>query len=96
MTLEELRRRYRSRILALAESGGASNVRVFGSVARGDQRPESDIDFVVDFDSGRSLFDLAGLWLDLTSELSCKVDVVSSRGLKPRVAAEAAHDAKPL
>jgi uncharacterized protein len=96
MTLDELRSRYGSRIRAIAEGRGATNIRVFGSVARGDERPESDIDFVVDFESGRSLLDLAGLWLDLQAELGCKVDVMSSRGLKPRIAAEVARDSRPL
>jgi uncharacterized protein len=96
MTLEELRGRYGSRIRTIAEGRGATNIRVFGWVARGDQQPESDIDFVVDVESGRSLLDLTGLWLDLQAELGCKVDVVSSRGLKPRIAAEVARDARPL
>jgi len=72
------------------------NVRVFGSVARGDQRYDSDIDFLVDFEPGRSLFDLTGLWLDLETVLGCKVDVVSSRGLKPRLASEVMRDAVSL
>lgn len=93
MTLEELRIRYRHDILALAEKRGAHNVRVFGSTARGDQQPGSDIDFLVDFEAGRSLLDLTGLWLDLEQALGCKVDVVSSRGLKPRVAPEVMREA---
>jgi uncharacterized protein len=96
MTLEELRAQHGAQIRTIAEGRGATNIRVFGSVARGDQQPESDIDFVVDFESGRSLLDLTGLWLDLEAELGCKVDVVSGRGLKPRVAAEIARDARPL
>ena len=96
MTLEELRARHGTQIRMLAAGRGAKNVRVFGSVARGDQQPESDIDFVVDFESGRSLLDLTGLWLDLQAELGCKVDVVSGRGLRPRIAAEIARDARPL
>jgi len=96
MTFEELRSRYRDRIIGLAERRGAHNVRVFGSVARGEQRPDSDIDFLVDFEPGRSLLDLTGLWLDLEGTLGCKVDVVSSRGLRPRVAPEVMRDAIPL
>jgi predicted nucleotidyltransferase len=95
MTLQELRAR-RDQILSLAEKRGAHNVRVFGSIARGDQRPQSDIDFLVDFESGRSLLDLTGLWLDLESALGCKVDVVSSRGLRPHVAAEIVRDTVAL
>jgi predicted nucleotidyltransferase len=96
MTLEELRSRYRNQILALAERRGAHNVRVFGSIARGDQQSSSDIDLLVDFEPGRSLLDLTGLWLDLESALGCKVDVVSSRGLRPRLASEVLRDAVSL
>ena len=96
MTLEELRSRYRPQILALAEKRGAHNVRVFGSLARGDQSSDSDIDLLVDFEPGRSLLDLTGLWLDLEKVLGCKVDVVSSRGLKPRLALEVTRDAVSL
>ena len=96
MTLDEIRSRYRAQIVAAAEGRGAHNIRVFGSVARGDQRYDSDIDFLVDFDPGRSLLDLTGLWLDLETVLGCKVDVVSSRGLKPRLASEVMRDAVSL
>ena len=96
MTLEELRSRYRSRILEIAEKRGARNVRVFGSIARGEQRSDSDIDILVDFQPGRSLLDLTGLWLDLEEALGSKVDVVSSRGLKPRVERDIMRDAIPL
>ena len=96
MTLEELRSRHRDQIVELAEKRGAHNIRVFGSIARGDQYPGSDIDFLVDFEPGRSLLDLTGLWIDLENALGCKVDVVSSRGLRPRLEAEVLRDAVPL
>ena len=96
MSLEELQSRYRKQILVLAGKRGAHNVRVFGSLARGEQTAGSDIDLLVDFEPGRSLLDLTGLWLDLQQVLGCKVDVVSSRGLRPRVAAEVLRDAIPL
>ena len=96
MTLEELRTRYRSRIVDLAGKRGAYNIRVFGSIARGDQHPASDVDFLVDFEPGRSLLDLTGLWLDLESALGCSVDVVSSRGLKPYAATGIMRDAIQL
>lgn len=76
MTLEERRSRYRAQIIAPAEKRGARNIRIFGSVARGDQRYDSDIDFLVDFEPGHSLLDLTGLWLDLETVLGCKVDPV--------------------
>jgi uncharacterized protein len=96
MTLEELRSRHRDQIVELAEKRGAHNIRVFGSIARGDGHPGSDIDFLVDFEPGRSLLDLTGLWLDLEGALGCQVDVVSSRGLRPRVATEVMRDAIAL
>ena len=96
MTLDEVRSRYRDQIVAAAGRRGARNIRIFGSVARGDQHHDSDIDFVVDFEPGRSLLDLTGLWLDLEVMLGCKVDVVSSRGLKPRLASEVMREAVSL
>jgi predicted nucleotidyltransferase len=95
MTLEELRSR-RHQIVELAEKRGAHNVCIFGSVARGEQSSDSDIDLLVDFEPGRSLLDLTGLWLDLEGALGCKVDVVSSRGLRPRFAPEVLRDAVSL
>jgi uncharacterized protein len=96
MTLEEVRSRFRDQIVAAASRRGAHNVRIFGSVARGDQRYNSDIDFLVDFEPGRSLLDLTGLLLDLEKVLECKVDVVSARGLKPRMASEVMREAVSL
>jgi uncharacterized protein len=96
MTLEEVRSGYRDQIVAAAGRRGAHNIRIFGSVARGDQHHDSDIDFLVDFEPGRSLLDLAGLWLDLETVLGCKVDVVSGRGLKPRLASEVMREAVSL
>ncbi len=96
MTLEELRVRYRDEIVAAAARRGAHNIRIFGSMARGEQQIDSDVDLLVDFEPGRSLLDLTGLWLDLERVLGCKVDVVSSRGLKPRLSAEVLRDAVPL
>jgi len=72
-TLDGLRR---GELLAIAEVHGARNVRIFGSVARGEARPNSDVDFLVELDQGRSLLDLSGLILDLQAALGCEVDVV--------------------
>jgi predicted nucleotidyltransferase len=83
-------------LVAIFERNGAHDVRVFGSVARGDSDDNSDVDFLVTFESGRSLFDLAGLVGDLEDDLGCPVNVVSENGLRPgspfaiRVRAEAA------
>lgn len=73
-SLNELRAR-RSEIAAVFSRHGASNVRVFGSVARGEQDHASDVDFLVDFATGRSLFDLSALVLELEDVLGCPVDV---------------------
>jgi predicted nucleotidyltransferase len=85
MTLQELRSTRREQILDLAAKRGARNVRVFGSVARGDNNSDSDVDFLVDMEPGRTLFDLSGLLLDLESALGTSVDVVTERGLRPRI-----------
>ena len=65
MSPNELLQEKREDILRIATRRGASNVRVFGSVARGDADPKSDIDLLVDLEPGRSLFDLGGLLMDL-------------------------------
>lgn len=91
-TLDELRAR-RAELLELASRHGARNVRIFGSIARRDADAASDVDFLVDMDRGRSLFDLGALLMDLQDALGCEVDVVTEKGLreriKPRVLAEA-------
>ena len=81
VTLETLRHERRAEILRLAETHGARNVRVFGSVVRGENREDSDLDLLVDFDKGRSLFDLARLKGDLEDLLGVNVDVVTLGGL---------------
>jgi hypothetical protein len=96
MELEALIQARREQILALAARYGASNVRVFGSVARGEARPESDIDFLVRLEDGRSLLDLVGLWQDLEDLLGCEVDVVTERGLKERMRERVLREAVPL
>jgi predicted nucleotidyltransferase len=84
MTLQELRTTKRDEILLVAALRGARNVRVFGSVARGDNDARSDIDFLVDLEPERSLFDLSGLPIDLEAMLHSQVDVVTEGGLRPR------------
>jgi predicted nucleotidyltransferase len=82
LTLDTLRSR-REEILAAARRRRASNVRVFGSVSRGEAEPGSDVDFLVDFDAEASLLDQVGLTQDLEELLGVAVDVVSSGGLRP-------------
>jgi uncharacterized protein len=83
-SMAQLARR-RADILAAAARHGATNVRVFGSVARGDADVASDVDFLVDFEPGRSLLDLASLLVDLEDLLGHPVDVVTEPGLKARI-----------
>ena len=85
MTLQELRATRRDSVLGLAAKHGAHNVRVFGSVARGESDPQSDVDFLVDLDPGRTISDLGGLLMDLQEALGAPVDVVTERGLRVRV-----------
>lgn len=95
LTLQTLQRQ-RQAIMQVAARHGASNVRVFGSMARGDTTPESDIDFLVDLEPGRTLLDLGGLVMDLRDLLACDVDVVIEPALRPRVRDEVLRDAVPL
>lgn len=74
-TLADLRL-HRDEIFSIARRYRASNVRVFGSVARGEGQPDSDIDFVVDFEEHASLYDVSGLRLDLSELLGWPVDIV--------------------
>jgi len=85
MTLEELLKAKREESLRVCAQYGARNVRVFGSVARSEADEQSDIDFLVELEPGRTLFDLEGLQYDLEQLLGCWVDVVTERGLKPRI-----------
>jgi uncharacterized protein len=80
VTVTALRSR-RAEILDVARKHGARNVRVFGSVARGDAGSDSDVDILVELEPGRGLLDHAALMLDLSDLLGCKVDVVSDRAL---------------
>lgn len=82
----------RERIRELAASRNASTIALFGSTARGDDTEESDCDFVAEFNPGTTLFDLAGLQLDLEDLLGCPVDVVSRRSV-PTGATSVARDA---
>jgi uncharacterized protein len=85
MDVNELLREKREAILQLAAKHGARNVRVFGSVARHEADEQSDIDFLVDMEPGRNLLDMGGLLMDLRELLGQEVDVVTERGLKPRI-----------
>jgi uncharacterized protein len=95
MGIEELRRR-RHQILDAASRHGAVNVRVFGSVARGEADDRSDVDFLVEMERGRSLLDLGGFLMDLEELLGKRVDVVTEKGLKSRIRERVLREAVPL
>lgn len=84
------------RILAIAQRYHAYNIRVFGSVVRGEERDDSDIDFVVDFLPGTTLLDQVGLIAALSSELGRKVDVISERALNKHLRQSVLQEALPL
>ena len=96
MGIDYILGRQRDAILRLAARHGASNVRVFGSVARGDADRQSDVDFLVEMASGRSLMDLGGLLVDLEELLGRRVDVVTERGLRGRIRERVLQEALPL
>ncbi len=96
MSLDELLHEKREDILRIATKRGASNIRVFGSVARGEADSKSDIDLLVDLEPGRSLFDLGGLLMDLQDLLGHKVDIVTERGLRERIREHVLKEAVPL
>ncbi len=94
--LEQLRTVYKNQILSLAAQYGAYNIRIFGSLARGENTPKSDIDLLVCFEPQRSLFDQGGLLMDLQDLLNCKVDVVDENAMRPRFQERVLKEAIPL
>lgn len=91
----ELRRR-RRRLLDAAREHGVRRVRVFGSLARGEEVPDSDIDFLVDLEPGRTLLDLAAFRREAQGILGVPVDVATPDMLKERIRAEVETEATPL
>lgn len=96
MDANQLLQSHRIAILQVAARHGAYNVRVFGSVARGEAKPDSDIDILVNLEAGRSLLDLARMMRELQSLLNCPVDVVTEAGLRPRIRPQVLREALPL
>ena len=96
MGIPEIIGNHKDQILALAAKHGAYNIRVFGSVAQGTADETSDIDFLVDLEEGRSLFDLGGLLMDLQNLLQRQVDVLTEQSLHWYIRNKVLNEAKPL
>jgi hypothetical protein len=96
VTTLDLLKAKREDILRLAALRGARNLRVFGSVARGEEDSASDVDFIVDMEPGKSLLDLGGLLMDLQELLGRSVDIVTEQGLKARLRDRVLQEAVPL
>jgi predicted nucleotidyltransferase len=96
MTIEELIRANGDRIRCIAEQHGARNVRLFGSVARGEAGPESDIDILVDAGPATSSWFPGGMVADLEALLGRRVDVVTERGLAPVLREQVLREAVPV
>jgi predicted nucleotidyltransferase len=86
----------RAEVLALAQARGASNVRVFGSVARGEDNPSSDVDLLADFPPGTSLLTVIGLELALRELLGFDVDLGPADALRPDMRERVFGEARPL
>jgi hypothetical protein len=86
----------RDEILGIARRRGAVSVKIFGSVVRGEETPDSDVDFLVEMEPDRSLLDMGGLLMDLQEALGCKVDIVTEQGLRPRIRPRVLQEALPL
>lgn len=96
MKLNELIKQKRNEIISLAEKYGAYNIRIFGSVARGQENEGSDIDFLVDLRDERSLWDLGGLWVELNDLLEVRIEVFTENTLKDSIRRIASKEAIPL
>lgn len=96
MTVQDLLKEKREEIIRIAAEHGARNVRVFGSVVRGEAEDTSDVDLLVDMEPNRSLLDVGALLTDLQELLGCKVDVVSEKGLYWLLRRRILKEARPL
>jgi predicted nucleotidyltransferase len=96
MGIEQILKQKRDDILKIASHYGARKVRVFGSVVRSEDGPDSDVDFLVDLEEGRSLMDLGGLLMDLQKLLGRNVDIVTEKGLHWYIKDQILREAKPI
>ena len=86
----------RNDIIKVAANHGARNLRVFGSVARGETTPASDLDLLINLDPGRTLLDLIAVKQDLEDLLGCAVDVVTEDAVSPHIRDQVLKDAVSL
>lgn len=96
MTTKAMLKSRREEIIRIAAAHGARDVRVFGSVVRGEDSGTSDVDFLVKMESGRTLFDLVGLTQALATALGRKVDVLTEGGVSPYLKDRILTEAAPL
>jgi len=96
MGIGELLKAKRDTILRIAEQCGVQNIRIFGSVARQETTPASDVDLLVSVQKGRNLLDLIAFAQDVEELLGCKVDVVVEGGISPYLADRIYAEARPL
>jgi len=96
MGIEERLKAKREDILRVATRYGVRTMRLFGSVARGEAGPDSDVDFLVELEPHRSLLDLGGFVMDLQDLLGCEVDVVEPEGLHWYIRERILQEAVPL
>ncbi len=96
MTIRQMVLGKREQIFAVAQSHGARNIRLFGSVARDEADDQSDVDFLVELEPGRNLFDLGGLQMALQELLGRNVDVTTPTAIQPRLREHISREAMSL
>ncbi|MEB3150191.1 MAG: nucleotidyltransferase family protein [Sphaerospermopsis sp.] len=96
MGIKDLLLPFREEILQIANKYGAYNLRIFGSVARGEATPDSDVDFLVELEPHRSLFDYIALNQDLAALLGRKVDIAEPENLHDLIRDKVLSEAVPL
>ena len=96
MSLKNALKQRRGEIIKIADRYGVHNIRIFGSVEKETEMPDSDVDFLVDLDKGRSLLDIGGMAIDLQQLLGRKVDIVTEKGLHWYIKETMLNEAKPL
>jgi len=96
MVTKDTLRQKREDIRRIAAKHGVSSIKVFGSVARGQAKPDSDLDLLIDVGPTTSAWFPAGLILDLENLLGCRVEVVTEKGLNPQLREQVLSEAMPI